>query len=94
VSLTWEDEAPTSLHENRIGGPQNFRLPVQNDFCNSIGHKRPHALQHERKQKDRLARRSNQNLIRVFGLGGDCSRLPLPAPAKQTQRAKATSKEG
>jgi hypothetical protein len=28
---------PTSLHENRIGGPQNFRPPVQIDFCNSIG---------------------------------------------------------
>ena len=28
---------PTSLHENRIGGPQNFRPPVQNDLCNSIG---------------------------------------------------------
>ena len=28
---------PTSLHEKRIGGPQNFRPPVQNDFCNSIG---------------------------------------------------------
>ena len=28
---------PPSLHENRIGGPQNFRPPVQNDFCNKIG---------------------------------------------------------
>src|ERR1700682_1293215 len=30
---------PTSLHENRIGGPRNFRPPVQNDFCNTIQRK-------------------------------------------------------
>src|SRR5258705_10811717 len=28
----------TSLHESRVHGPQNFRSPVQNDFCNKIGH--------------------------------------------------------
>ena len=36
---------PTSLHEKHIGGPQNFQPPVQNDFCNRIGHKQTHALQ-------------------------------------------------
>ena len=32
---------PTSLHENRIGGPKYFRPPVQSDFCNSIGQQLP-----------------------------------------------------
>src|SRR5262245_63079017 len=27
----------TSLHESRVHGPQNFRSPVHNDFCNKIG---------------------------------------------------------
>src|SRR5262245_49933631 len=31
----------TSLHESRVHGPQNFRSPVQNDFCNKIGTKLP-----------------------------------------------------
>jgi len=39
---------PTSLHENRACSPQNFWPPVQNDFCNSIGQKRTHALQQKR----------------------------------------------
>jgi hypothetical protein len=30
-------EGPKPLHGNRIGGPQNFRPPVQNDFCDTIG---------------------------------------------------------
>jgi hypothetical protein len=29
------------LHQNRAGGPQNFWHLRQNDFCNSIGAKRP-----------------------------------------------------
>jgi hypothetical protein len=29
-----------SLHESRVHGPQNFRSPVQNDFCNKIGPQR------------------------------------------------------
>jgi hypothetical protein len=37
MSLTREDLSPTSLHRRRAYSPQNFRSPVQNDFCNSIG---------------------------------------------------------
>jgi hypothetical protein len=34
----------TSLHESRTCSPQNFWSPVQNDFCNKIGHEGTHAL--------------------------------------------------
>jgi hypothetical protein len=30
----------TPLHESRGHGPQNFRSPVQTDFCNKIGQER------------------------------------------------------
>jgi hypothetical protein len=45
--------SPTSLQENRIYGPENFRPPVQKDFCNNICHKETHALQ-QKPSVDRL----------------------------------------
>jgi hypothetical protein len=47
----------------------------------------------ERKKKDRLAAVSPKS-DQVFGSGGcESSVLPLPAPAKQTHHAEATSEE-
>jgi|SRR6516165_931617 len=32
--------SPTSLHESRVYGPENFRSSVQKDFCNTIPQER------------------------------------------------------
>jgi hypothetical protein len=45
VSLSLGDESPTSLHESRVYGRENFWSPVQKDFCNKICHKPTHAVQ-------------------------------------------------
>jgi len=91
---------PTSLHEKHIGGPQNFQPPVQNDFCNRIGHKRTHALQ--QMPRDSLGqfchwtcfaamRRQQQDFPNVEGAGrvvahsSSPSDLPEPRAMRRSQ---------